>query len=179
MIVKRVKDIWLVEVVSTTLQSQKFNMEVVEREAKEKADILVKMEVILKAYNEGKVELAHKDKIIAKLKGQIEGPQEKGESSTLIIVSTPTTSPSIVPIIEFPPSPRTSGFQSSKTPWDEMEKLKQAQVVFASKYEEKFRGTILKFADTIGASIMYIYEKIFKHVDGSEERQGYSRANFK
>lgn len=53
----------------------------------------------------------------------------------------------------------TSSFQSTETIQDEMEKLKQAQALFANKYEEKVKGTILKFADTIGASIVYINMK--------------------
>lgn len=37
--------------------------------------------------------------------------------------------------------------------------------MFESKYEEKIRGTILKFSDIVGASIVYIYENNFAHVD--------------
>lgn len=103
--------------------------------------------------------------MIAKLKNQIAGQHHQGESSTLMIASSPAKPPSASPIIEFPLSPVNPGFQSTESIQDEMEKLKQAQAIFASKYEEKVRGTILKFVDTIGASIVYIYEKSFKHVD--------------
>lgn len=65
MIVKRVKDIGLVEAASTTLESAKFCMAVAEKEAKEKVDLQVKLEVVLKAYNEDKLEIAHKDNTIA------------------------------------------------------------------------------------------------------------------
>lgn len=58
MIVKRVKDIGVVEAAGTILESTKFNMAVAEKEAKEKADFQVKLEVKLKAYNEAQDEIA-------------------------------------------------------------------------------------------------------------------------
>lgn len=159
MIVERVKDTRLVEATSTTLESTKFNMVVVEKQAKEKIDLQVKLEVILKAYNEAKLEVASKDITIAKLKSHIGGQQKKGESSNLMIASSPTRPPPTSPFIEFPLSLVTPRFQSTESIQDEMEKLKQAQDIFANKYEEKIKGTILKFADTIGASIVYINMK--------------------
>lgn len=157
MVVRRVKDIGIVEATSTILESTKFNMVVAEKEAKEKADLQVKLEVILKAYNEAQVEIAQRDSMIPKLKNQIAGQHHQGESSTLMIASYLAKPPSASPIIEFPLSPMNPSFKSTKSIQDEMEKLKQAQAIFASKYEEKVRGTILNFVDTIG--VLYIYTK--------------------
>lgn len=58
MIVKRVRDTGVVEASSTTLEFAKFGMIVAEKEAKEKVDLHVKLERVLKAYNEAKIELA-------------------------------------------------------------------------------------------------------------------------
>lgn len=122
--------------------------------------------MVLKAYNEAKGEIAHKDSIIAKLQNQLAGKYHKGESSTLLIASSPTKPPPTSPIIEFPPSPITFGFEATETIQDEMEKLQQAQALFANKYEEKVRGTILKFADAVGAFYcVNLYEKDFEYVD--------------
>lgn len=76
-----------------------------------------------------------------------------------MIASSPTRPPPTSPIVEFPPSPMTSSFSATKTIQDEMEKLKQAQALFANKYEEKVGATILKFFDSGRASIVYIYMK--------------------
>ncbi|XP_059066259.1 uncharacterized protein LOC131857591 [Cryptomeria japonica] len=65
MIVKRVRDTGVVEAASTTLESAKFGMAVVEKEAKEKVNLQVNLEVVLKAYNEEKLEIASKDSTIA------------------------------------------------------------------------------------------------------------------
>lgn len=73
-----------------------------------------------------------------------------------MIASFSTRPPPTNPIIEFPPSPMKSGFQIVENIQDEMERLKQAQTIFASKYEEKIMGTILKFVDIVGAAIVYI-----------------------
>lgn len=54
MIVKRVQDIGVVEAPSTVLETAKFNVAVAEKEAKEKANLQLKLETILKAYNEAK-----------------------------------------------------------------------------------------------------------------------------
>lgn len=159
MIVKRVKDTRVVEAARTILESTKFNMVVAEKEAKEKADLQVKLEAILKAYNGAKAKIAQRDSVIAKLKNQIAQKYHQGESSTLVIAYSPAKPPSTSPIIEFPLSPVNLSFQSTKFIQDEMEKLKQAHAVFANKYEEIIRGTILKFADIVGASIVYIYMK--------------------
>lgn len=40
-----------------------------------------------------------------------------------------------------------------------MEKLKQAQTLYANKYEEKVKATILKFADSVKTSNVYINMK--------------------
>lgn len=58
MAVKRVKDTGVVEAAGMILELEKFNMVVAEKEAKEKADLQVKLEVILKAYNEAQAEKA-------------------------------------------------------------------------------------------------------------------------
>lgn len=84
------------------MESAKFNVAVAEKEANEKVDLQVKLETILKAYNEAKGEIAHRDSIIAKLKNQLAGQYQKGESSTLLIASSPTRPPPTSPIIEFP-----------------------------------------------------------------------------
>lgn len=41
----------------------------------------------------------------------------------------------------------------------ELEKLKQAQTLYANKYEEKVKATILKFADSVKTSNVYINMK--------------------
>lgn len=62
--------------------------------------------------------------MIAKLKNQIARKHHQGESSTLMISSSPNKPPSPSPIIEFPLSPINPGFQSTESIQDEMEKLK-------------------------------------------------------
>lgn len=76
-----------------------------------------------------------------------------------MIASSPTRPPPTSPIIEFPPSPMPSSFQPAKTIQHELEKLKQAKALLASKYEEKVKDTILKFADLVRASIVHISMK--------------------
>lgn len=110
MIMKRVNDTKVVEATSTILESAKFYVVVAEKEAKENVDLQVKLELILKAYNEAKIEIAQKDSTIAKLKNQIVGKHQKGEFSTLMIASSIVKPPSTIPIIEFPPSPMTPSF---------------------------------------------------------------------
>lgn len=95
----------------------------------------MKLEVVLKAYNKAKIEIARKDNMIAKLKSQMVGQQQKSESSSLMIASSPTRPPPTSPIIEFPPSPETPSFQSVESIKYEMERLKQVQAIFANKYE--------------------------------------------
>lgn len=82
MIVKRVQDIGVVEAASIVFKSAKFSVVVAEKEAKEKVDLQVKLEMFLKGYNEAKVEIAQRDSIIAKLKNQLAGQYQRGESST-------------------------------------------------------------------------------------------------
>lgn len=76
-----------------------------------------------------------------------------------MIASSPARPPPTSPIIQHPPSPMPFGFQSVETIQHELEKLKQAQAMFASKYEEKVKATILKFADSVRASIIHISMK--------------------
>lgn len=61
----------MVEAASIMLETAKFSVPVAEREAKEKEDLQVKLEIILKAYNSAKEEVRGKDSIIAKLQSQL------------------------------------------------------------------------------------------------------------
>lgn len=124
MIVRRVQDTGVVEAASTVLETTKFKAVVAEKEAKEKVDLQIRLEKILKAYNEAKKEVASKDTIIAKLQSQLMGQYQGGESSTLAISSSPARHPPTSPIIEIPPSPMPSGFQPVETYQHELEKLK-------------------------------------------------------
>lgn len=172
MIVKRVRDIRVVEAASTTLESTKFSMAVAEKEAKEKADLQVKLEVVLKAYNEAKLELASKDSTITELKSKLEGQHQRGESSQLMIASSLAKPRPSNPIIEFPPSPITPSFQLAENIQDEIERLRQAQTIFANKYEEKIRGTVLKFPDTIGSTIVHIHmRRVMSLLDSFKEEK--------
>lgn len=115
MIVRRVQDTGVVEAASTVLETAKFNIAVAEKEAKERADLQNKLEIVLKAYNEEKKEVSSKDSTIAKLQSQLMGQYQRGESSTLAISSSPERLPPTSPIIEFPPSPMLSSFQPTET----------------------------------------------------------------
>lgn len=89
MIEKRVQDIGVVEATSIVLEMTKFSVAMAEKEAKERVDLQVKLEIILKAYNEAKKEVANRDSIIARLQSQLVEQHQGGESSTLIIASSP------------------------------------------------------------------------------------------
>lgn len=71
MIVKRVQNTGVVEATSTLLEIAKFSVAVEKNEAKEKIDLQVKLETILKACNSVKEEVRGKDSIIAKLQSQL------------------------------------------------------------------------------------------------------------
>lgn len=47
------------------LEIAKFNVKVVEKDAQEKEEVRLKFEIVLKYYNELKVELIQKEKLIA------------------------------------------------------------------------------------------------------------------
>lgn len=123
MIIKRVKDTCVKEATCMTLDSTKFCKVVVEKEAKEKEDLQAKLEVLLKAQNDAKLEITSRDKTIAELKARLEVHQQKGESSQLMIASSPSMPPPSSLIVEFPPSPMTSIFQSIDSAQDEIERL--------------------------------------------------------
>lgn len=73
MIVRRVHDTGVVEATSIILETAKFNVVVAKKEAKEKANLQLKLETILKAYNEAKEGIANQDNIISELKHQLAG----------------------------------------------------------------------------------------------------------
>lgn len=52
----------------------------------------------------------------------------------------------------------------------ELENLKQAQALYAKKYEERVRATISSFADTMNASLLY--NNISKILDMWKELNG-------
>lgn len=109
----------------------------------------------MKAYNNAKEEVRGKDSIIARLQSQLIGQHQQGEPSTLMISSSPARPPPTSPIIEFPLSPAPSSSQMIEITPQELENLKQAQALYAGKYEEKVRATISSFAETINASLLY------------------------
>lgn len=164
MIVKIVQDTGVVEAASIVLETAKFSVVVVVKEAKERANLQLKLETILKAYNEAKEGIANRDNIITRLQSQLAGQHHLDESSTLMIASSPARPPSTSPIIEYPPSPMLFGFQSTETVQHELENLKQVQALFANKYEEKVKATILKFADSVRATTVYINMKRIEDV---------------
>lgn len=73
MIVKSVQDTRVVEATTTVLETAKFNIAVAEKEAKEKANLQLKLKTILKAYNEAKKGVANTDNIISRLQNQLAG----------------------------------------------------------------------------------------------------------
>lgn len=72
-----------------------------------------------------------------------------------MISSSPTRPPPTSPIIEFPPSPAPSSSQMIEITPQELENLKQAQALYAKKYEERVRATVSSFVDTMSASLLY------------------------
>lgn len=59
MIVKRFQDTGVVEAASTVLETAKFSVAVAEKEENEKANLHLKLETILKAYNKAKEGIAN------------------------------------------------------------------------------------------------------------------------
>lgn len=63
----------MVEVANTMIETTKFSVVVADEKAKEKEDLQVNLETILKSYNSIKEEVIGKDSIIAKLQSQLTG----------------------------------------------------------------------------------------------------------
>lgn len=93
-----------------------------------------------------------------------------------MIASSPARPPPTSPIIEFPPTPMTYGFEATETLEDEMEKFIHGHALLRSNYEEKVRGTILKIGDSVRASIVYIYMKRILNIL-TDLKEGHFRPN--
>lgn len=170
LLVKRVGETSGVEASNIILETTKFNVKVVEKDAREKEELRIKFETILKSYNELKTNLIQKDKLITKF-----SRAQDHRSPPLMISDKPAVASSSSPIIEFPPSPLPEMNLDARVSWEkkqltketnkltkirvQQEKEKDGHVKATSlvnqKYEEKMIEAIMQFAHDLKPSIFF------------------------